>query len=399
MSDYTVRVLRPDETREAADLFRTALLVPPLKDEEVPYAERMYQPGRALGAFDTELIGTARSFDAELTVPGGEPVPFAAVTGVGVRADRTRRGVLGRLMRAQLTELAGRGVPLAALYASEGPIYGRFGYGVATVVHDYQVERRRAVLRPEVPAGGEIELLRLDAAVERLPALYAGLPRTRSGSMTRPAYWWPGMERTARQSDTPPVTIVHHGPNGPEGYAIYRVNRKSWQDPSILEVADLRAATAEAFAGLWRYLLAVDLVDTIEAPGRPLDEPIPLLFADPRAAKVTGGGDDLWLRLVDVPAALAAREYEGEPVVLEVTDPVLTANSGRYRVGPEGVTRAEAPAQLGLGVDALAMLYFGAWAASALVTAGRIQVAGPDDAERADRLFATRPPAWCGTHF
>ncbi|WP_236793018.1 GNAT family N-acetyltransferase [Amycolatopsis sp. GM8] len=399
MSDYTVRALRPDETRAAANLFRAALHSPHLKDDEVPYVERMYQPGRAFGAFDTELIGTVRSFDAELTVPGGKQVPLGAVTGVGVRADRTRRGVLSRMMRAQLSDLAARGVPFAALYASEGPIYGRYGYGVATVDHQFQVDRHRAVLRPDLPAGGEVELLQVEAAVERLPALYAQLPHARPGMMTRPAYWWAGFERNVTREEGRPLIIVHNGPDGPDGFAIYTVQRKSWRDPSTLEVWDLHATTAEAFAGLWRYLLAVDLVDTVEMTNRPLDEPVPLLFTDPRAAKLTGGGDDLWLRLVDVPAALAAREYEGEPVVLEVTDPVLEANSGRYRVGPDGVARTDLPAQLRLGVDALAMLYFGAWQASALVTVGRIQVAGDGAAARADRLFTTRPQAWCGTHF
>jgi predicted acetyltransferase len=395
VSDYTVRALRPDETRAAADLFRMALVVPPAKDEDLPYLERMFQPGRALGAFDSELIGTVRSFDAELTVPGGKRLPLGAVTGVGVRADRTRRGVLSQLMRTQLADFAGRGVPVAALYASEG----RFGYGVSTVVHDYRVDPRRAVLRPEVPAGGEVETLGLDAALGRLPALYAQMPHTRPGAMTRPAYWWPGFERRARRADAPPVTIVHHGPGGPDGYAIYGVDRRSWRDPSTLDVMDFWAATDEAFAGLWRYLLAVDLVDAIEAHGRPVDDPAPLLFADPRTAKVTGGGDDVWLRLVDVPAALAARAYDGEPVVLEIADPVLEANSGRYRVSPGGVTRTDRPAQLRLGVDALAMLYLGTWRASALVTAGWIQARDPAAAERADRLFASRRSAWCGTHF
>jgi predicted acetyltransferase len=398
VSDYTVRTLRPDETRAAADLFRAALHVPPVKDEEWAFAERMRQPGRTLGAFDTELIGTARSFDAELTVPGGKRVPLGAVTGVGVRADRTRRGVLSQLMRTQLADFAERGVPVATLYASEGPIYNRFGYGVATVANDYWIDRRRAVLRPEVPAGGEIELLSLEEAIERVPALYAQLPHSRAGMMTRPAYWWSGLERTMREAETPPVTIVHHGPGGPDGFARYGVRRKSWDDPSTLDVRDLVAATDEAFAGLWRYLLDVDLVDSIEAWG-PIDEPTPLLFTDPRAGKVIAGGDDLWLRLVDVPAALAAREYDGEPVVLEVTDPILEANSGRYRVGPDGVTRSDRPAQLRLGVDALAMLYLGTWRASALVTAGRVRVSDREAAERADRLFATRRAAWCGTHF
>ncbi|GAB2970985.1 hypothetical protein GCM10017788_21940 [Amycolatopsis acidiphila] len=99
-------------------------------------------------------------------------------------------------------------------------------------------------------------------------------------------------ERHARGAETPPVTIVHHGPDGPDGYAVYGVHRKSWRDPSIMDLMSLDAATDEAFAGLWCYLLGVDLVDGIEAGGRPLDEPTALLFTDPRAVKITGGGDD-----------------------------------------------------------------------------------------------------------
>jgi predicted acetyltransferase len=399
VSDYTVRALRPDETRAAGDLFRATLHAPPVSDEDWPFAERMYQPGRTLGAFDTELIGTARSFDAELTVPGGKQLPVAAVTGVGVRPDRTRRGVLTALMRTQLTDAAARGVPVAALYASEASIYGRFGYGVTTLCRNYEIDRHKAVLRPEVPVGGEIELLRMDGAVERLPGLYAGLPEPRPGTMTRPAYWWPGFERHLRRSDSPMTTVVHHGPHGPDGYAVYVVERKNWADPSTMEIAGLEAGSDEAFAGLWRYLLAVDLVDEIRVEGRPTDEPTELLFTDSRVCRTTGGDDDLWLRLVDVPAALAAREYEGEPVVLDVVDSLLPDNSGRYRVSADDVARTDAPAELRLGVDTLAMLYFGARRASALAATGRIHPADPDAVARADALFRTRVSAWCGTHF
>jgi predicted acetyltransferase len=165
-----------------------------------------------------------------------------------------------------------------------------------------------------------------------------------------------------------------------------------------MEVIELNAGTDEAFAGLWRHLLGIDLVDTIEARRRPVDEPVALLLTEPRAVHVVRD-DDVWLRLVDVFGALTAREYEGEPVVLDVADPVLEANSGRYRVSADGVNRTDLPAQLRLGVDVLAMLYFGAWQASALAATGRIQVVEPTALERVDRLFAGRRPAWCGTFF
>ena len=162
MSDFEIRTLRADELRAASDLFRDSLHAPRSDDADWERVARVYQPGGTIGAFDPELVGTARSFDAELTVPGGARLPMAGVTGVGVRADRTRRGVLRALMTAQLEDFAARGVVFANLLASEAPIYGRFGYGLATRHRSYSVDRHRAQLRQDVPVTGEVELLELD---------------------------------------------------------------------------------------------------------------------------------------------------------------------------------------------------------------------------------------------
>lgn len=393
-----MRALRPDEIPAASALFRSTLHVKPVSDEDLPYARRWHQPGRTLGVFDSELIGTARSFDAELTVPGGKRRPLAGVTGVGVRPDRTRRGVLSELMRTQLSDFTDRGVVFAALYASEASIYGRFGYGVSTVFQSSKIDRRRARLRPGVSAGGRIDLLPLDPGLDRLAGLYEELPH-RAGMMTRPPYWWAAFEWHLRRAEAPVHAIVHTGPEGPDGFAVYKVERPSWDQPSTLDVLELQYANSDAFAGLWRYLLTVDLVDEIAVGGRAPDEPTPLLFADSRACTITGGGDDLWLRLVDVEQALAAREYEGEPVVVEVSDRMLERNSGRYRISAEGAERTEEPAELSLDAGTLAMLYFGTWRPSALAGVGRISAAGPEVPRRADRLFATPVSGWCGTHF
>jgi predicted acetyltransferase len=401
MSDHTVGPLDPAELRSACDLFRSSLHVKGTTDEEWNVAERAYQPGRTLGAFDTELIGTARSFDAELTVPGFRRVPMAAVTGVGVRPDRTRRGVLTELMRAQLADVADRGVPIAALYATEGQIYGRFGYGIATLGKSYTVDRRRARLRPEAPPGGDITLLGLEPSLEQLPALYSGLAHTRPGMMTRPSFSWPVFEGYARRSDAPVHTAVHRGPDGVDGFVSYSAARtgRGAESSGVVAVHLLHVATSTAFAELWRFLLGLDLMDEIKAEMRPLDEPIELLLADPRQCRVGSTDDGTWLRLVDVPAALAAREYTGAPVVLEVTDPLLAQNSGRYRVSEDGVERTTAPAELRLGVDALAMLYLGAWRASSLAAAGRIEASATRALTTADLLFGTRVASWCGTFF
>lgn len=401
MSDHHIRVLRDDEHRAAQELFRATLHVKPADDGEWSRVAGTYQPGRTLGAFADgpgELIGTARSLDSELTVPGGKPVPSAAVTGVGVRADRTRRGVLTDLMRTQFADFAERGVVAATLHASEAVIYGRFGYGVGTLARGCTVDRRRARLRPEVPPGGEVRLIGADAAsFDVLPAVYAALT-ARPGMMARPSYWWTWSRAVHARGDEPTTIAVHRGPEGIDGFVAYTVTRPE-SGPAVLRVDDLHAGTPDAFAGLWRFLLSVDLTDEIRLAERPTDEPVELLFTDPRVCRVTELGDETWLRLIDVPTALAAREYDGEPLVIEVTDPVLPANSGRYLVGPDAVRRTDAAPAFRLGADALSMVYLGAWRPSQLVQTGRAHAAGPDAIVAADRLFATRTPAWCGTFF
>ncbi len=400
MSDFEIRTLGAEEHRAASDLFRETVHFPPADDTEWVRAARYYQPGGAIGAFDPEFVGTARSFDAELTVPGGARLPMVGVTSVGVRADRTRRGVLRALMTAQLADFAARGVVFANLLASEAGIYGRFGYGLATRYRAYSIDRRRARLRPDAPVGGELELLDLDRALEACPGVYDRLEH-RPGMMTRPEVLWRLYETQARRHTAPVKAVVHHGPGGPDGFAIYFVDgvpAHPWT--KTLEVADLFAGSATAFAGLWRFLLGVDLVDRIFADSRPLDDPIELLLADHRSGNVDRIGDEHWIRLVDVPRALATREYgHAAPVVLEVTDPLLPGNSGTYRVTPDGAERTDRPAGLRLDVTTLAMVYLGTWRPSALAGAGRIEVRGPAAPAAADVLFGTRVASWSGSHF
>ncbi|GAB3146103.1 GNAT family N-acetyltransferase [Amycolatopsis stemonae] len=400
MSDFEIRTLRAEEHRAASELFRASVHVPPSDDADWERAAGAYQDGGAIGAFDPDFIGTARSFDAELTVPGGARVPMAGVTGVGVRADRTRRGVMRALVTAQLEDFAAREVVFACLLASEAAIYGRFGYGLAARYRTYSVDRHRARLRPDAPATGEIEVLGLDAALEVCPGIYERLAR-RPGMMSRPEVIWRLYEAQGRRSPHPVRAAVHHGPDGPDGFATYYVD--GLQVPpwtKHLQLVDMFPGTPAAFAGLWRFLLGVDLVDRIVADARPLDEPIELILADHRQVTVDRIGDEHWLRLVDVPKALAAREYgQAGPVVVEVVDPVLPANSGAYRISAEGAERTDERAALRLDVATLGMVYLGTWRPSALAGAGRIEVRDPAAVVAADVLFGTRVAAWSGTHF
>jgi len=398
-----VRPLRAEEQRAANALFRAAVHLAPATDDQWLLLAPGYQPQRCYGAFDPELVGVTQSVEASLTVPGLARIPVAMVWNVGVRPDRTRRGILTELMCTQLTDLAGHGVPAACLRSTEGGIYGRFGYGVATVCRSYTVDRRRAQLRPEVPGGGKIQLLDLDAARSEVPAIYAGLAGSRPGMLSRPPVWWLATEAAVTLGGSSPAAVgplvvaAHHGPNGPDGYAVYRVEAAGSSAPRTLQIGDLHAGTAQAFAGLWRFMLGVDLVDEIAVACRPADEPIELLFADPRACRVTTVTDECWLRLVDVPAALAARTYSSDgPLVLEVSDPHLPGNNGRHTVSPEAVEPTDAPAELRLDVEALAMAYLGTWRPTALAAAGRIWASSRAALAAADRLFATPVASWTG---
>lgn len=401
MSDFAIRTLTADEHRASSALFRGTIHLRVADDVDWERSRHAFQEGRALGAFDPELIGVTRSFDAELTVPGGAKLPVAAVTAVGVRADRTRRGVMRALLTTQLEDFAARGVTFASLLASEASIYGRFGYGLTSQCRTYTVDRHRARLRDTAPASGEITLYDLDTSLEKLPEIYARLALTRPGTMSRPDPLWGHYAASARRQTEAIRTAVHRGPDGDDGYATFYVPHSGeHHGRRTLHVNDMFWTTPAAFAGLWRFLLGIDLVDEIKAEERPLDEPIEHILADHRRVSSDGVGDEHWLRLVDVPTALGAREYgRGEPVVIEVTDPILPANSGTYRVTEDGVTRTGEPAALRFDPDTLAMVYLGTWRPSALATAGRIEARDPAAAAAVDQLFATPEAAWFGTYF
>jgi predicted acetyltransferase len=402
VSDFSVRVLEGVELRAASDLFRATVHYEPVTDEQWEYFGRLNEPGRTLGAFaDGKLIGTTLAFTSSLTVPGGAALPMAAVTGVGVRSDHTRRGVLTELMRVQLTDMAKSGYLVAGLHASEGGIYGRFGYGIATTSRSVRVDRRRAEFRPSVPRGGDVRLLDPDEVLETLPTLYDRMLGTRPGMISRPASWWAmAYERRLRSTDHF-LVAVHTGPDGPDGFVGYlpvRDNPQTMVGEVTIRATDL-VGTPAAINDIWRYLLSIDLASNVFAWSRPLDEPVEAMLRNQHAV-TSELDDDLWVRIIDVPRTLASRTYQAaEPIVIEVTDSLLPNNSDRYLIGPDGATRTPRAASLAMDVDVLAMLYLGTTRASTLASVGRIEAYDPAVLPHADRLFATDLNAWSGTMF
>lgn len=403
---HTVRTLTdPADRRRAFDLFLGTLHHGPITDDAWE-AHGQAAEEHWLGVTDPSgaIVGCAYSFPTRLTLPGGTRIPAAAVSGVGVRPDRTRAGRLTALMRAQLRAARDRGDVAAVLRASEATIYGRYGYGVASRGDHVRVTTG-ATWRPEAPAGGTVRMLDPDEATGLLPDLQDRLAAHRPGGMTRSARWWRRALRPAGPSAGEYKGVaVHTGTDGvDDGFVVWGVSEGDLATGATDEIRlqQLWAAGPAAAAGLWRFLTGLDLAGAVIGWARPLDEDLDLVLTDSRAHRVTGRGDDLWPRLLDPGAALRARAWgPGDPVVLRVHDAFL-GDTGTWRLaGGAAEPAADADPDLECTVDALSAAFLGDRSPSSLVAAGRWSEHTPGAAVRADALFAVPGPApWCGTFF
>ncbi|MEV5652654.1 GNAT family N-acetyltransferase [Nocardia sp. NPDC052254] len=371
--------------------------VPPLPGD----AGGLVEPGRTLGArLGDRLVGAADSYTSWLVVPGGQRVSHAAVTHVGVLPTHTRRGVVSALLRRQLADIAERGEVVASLRATQGGIYERFGYGVAGAYATLELDRRDARLRDTVAPGGPVRYVDSADRWETLAKIYAAADISWSGAIDRPPYWWRFQELVAGDTGW---TVVHGEPGAEDGFLRYRPHDGAgWpRNPQrTVVVDDWVATTPAAYRGLLRHLLAHDIVDRIVITFAPVDSPLRHLLTDERAVTVAGVHDETWLRLVDVPAALARREYrDGPPVVVAVTDDLLPANTGSYRIAADAVTRVDTPADLTADVATLAAVYLGGSSWQHLALGGRVIENRSGAIRDADALFTTTSAPFAGTYF
>ncbi len=324
-----------------------------------------------------EIVGTAGAFDFDVALPGGTSAPCASVTVVSVRADHRRRGVLTRMMAELLDQAAARDEPFAALWASESPIYGRYGFGPAAPTVDLDVPRAQARFHVEGPVD-EVRLVDAEAALGSFPELYDAARRQRPGGLSYPTEWW-----RHRVLADPPGRREGAGPKQyawlpGRGYAVFRL-REGWDQhgpAGVVEVAELVALDPEATAALWRFVIDTDLSARTRAARRPVDEPLLGALVDPGRVAVTGS-EPLYLRLVDLVGALRARRYRSDlDVVLAVEDRFRPANEGTWRLvvrdGYAECERTDAPPGLSLTADALATVYLGGVTLASLMAAGRV---------------------------
>ncbi|WP_043666784.1 GNAT family N-acetyltransferase [Streptomyces xylophagus] len=349
---------------------------------------------------DGRPVGTAGAYPFELTLPGETIVPVSGVTAVGVLPSHRRQGVLGAMMRHQLTELRARGESLSVLLASEALIYRRFGYGPATYTQRLTVPRHRAALAlpraqgtADGSASGSVELLRRAECGEILEEVYDRYRRAQPGALSRPHRWWALRAGQPPISPKPRYVAVHRDADGvPDGYASYALG-----DSQILTVDETIATDDAVFTALARFVLGHDLVSQVVFKQFPPGHPLRWQLADFRAGEVSGDTDWLWVRLLDVPRALTERGWsmDGE-LVLAVDDPFLDEH-GRYlltvRDGKADCVLTGREPDLSMDISDLGSVYLGGTAPSTLVRAGHIRAHRPDAPALADALFrADRSP-------
>ncbi|MDD7964332.1 GNAT family N-acetyltransferase [Actinomycetospora lemnae] len=395
-----------------ARAMQAAFLGPRMDPGDLARAAAAYAGQRLRGVWETAdpaPVATLRSWDAQMSVPGGE-LAVDAISSIGVRSTHRRRGLLRAVLVDDLAEAVRTGTPVAALTSTQGSLYERFGFGLATWTRSISLDTRAARFRVPEPTG---RLRTLDVAT--LPSAAAPVQdrarRRHPGSMARDAgSWTPLLTGEVGFSGMVPDRHRHavlwsDATGRPGGYVVYRVAR-GWGETGVAEVAvlDLQATTPESYRELWRHLASLDLVGTVTWSDASVDEPLPWLLADPRPVALGTSREMLWLRILDVPAALGARRYPvTDRIVLAVDDPARHA-AGTWAVDttdpvePRATTTGDEP-DVALDAATLGALYLGGVDPRVLARAGRLEERTPGAAGRLARLFAAPSVPWNGIRF
>jgi predicted acetyltransferase len=387
---------------------RRAFAGPPPTDEELAASREITEFDRTLAVFDAgQLVATAGIFSYQMAVPGGM-LPCGGVTRVTVLTTHRRRGLLRAMMERQLADMRERGEPLAALYASEAPIYGRFGYGLATYQAEIELDRSRAVINAPSPGTGRVVMLDAPAAVTAFTRVWQQVQPTQPGMVGLDERWWRSLLRdleTDRRGFSPHYRVVYESDGKPLGFALYRL-KLDWDasfPAGVLRLESLIAATPDAYAALWQFVLGVDLMTKISAEMRPVDEPLRFLLTDSRQPR-TRVEDGIWLRLVDAEQALSGRRYRVEgTLTIRVRDEFCPWNDGTFELqgGPDGAHchRSQADPDIELSAADLAATYLAGNRFHTLQGAGRVRELRPGALALADAMFATDRAPWCPSHF
>jgi predicted acetyltransferase len=236
-----------------------------------------------------------------------------------------------------------------------------------------------------------------------LPRIYAENRSCRPGTIDRPEVWWEGLRLRTESASRASYVAVHGKPGSESGFARYRpIDTETWfvSDHRTIVVEDFFAPTMAAYLGLLRFLLGLDLIDRVMFWMLPVDDPLPWLLVDRRAARVTAMHDETWLRIIDAQKALSARRYEGDgAVTIAVNDPLLPKNSAIFTITGDGTETTDRRPELHVGIEGLACVLLGGASWHSLAAGGLTQADDPAALTVADRLFAVPEAPYAGFFF
>jgi len=370
-------------------------------DDQFERLARVLPAERVTAAWeDGRAVGGAGAFPFVLTVPGGR-VRAAGITAVGVLPTHRRRGILRSMMRAQLDACRSQGESVAYLWATEDRIYGHFGYGIASFSAEVELPRERSGYYTTTEPIGRTQLVSLRDAEALIAPVYERVATTTPGMFARTSDWWQARvlsDPEARRGGAGELMCLVLDWDGiSAAYALYRMNWGSDRGvpTGAVDVVEALGDSPASTHAIWRCLLDMDWTARIKARTLPVDHPLLLLLAEPRRLRFNFR-DGLWVRLVDVGAALAGRSFAApDRVVIEVADEFCPWNAGRWQVGEGSVERTHSAPDLRCDVTALGSVYLGGFTWTQLARALRVQELSPGAIARADGLFRTSIAPWC----
>ena len=374
-----------------------------LDDEEVERYANTIDIDRVIYIEDDGVVvAGAGAYTFRSTVPGGS-LPTAGVTLVSVKPSHRRRGLLRTMMRQQLDDIRQRGEPIAALWASEAAIYGRFGYGLASMQSSVNAEKDKIKFLNDPGPSGRVSMPTLDEAKEMIAPVYSRVQERTPGMYERTDNWWKWRllhdPKDWRQGASQKFVAVWEGDAGPSAYMIYRI-KQDWSDAGptgVVQVQELIADGVDALREMWRFAISIDLVTKVKSnfPMLPADSPLRAMVTEIRRLQARLA-DSLWLRIVDVKSALEGRSYaaDGE-IVFTLDDAFCDWNSGTWSLKANGgralVSPSNAGPDLSLDASTLGSLYLGTFTFAQMKRAGRVT----GDTELADALFRTDTAPYC----
>lgn len=325
-----------------------------------------------------ELVpaGTYASFDKTVNVGGGRVLHSDYIYDVTVLPTHRRRGLLRQMTAVDLVEARDRGTPLASLMTSEGAIYGRFGFGIATRNQSVEISTRGADLRLRSRRPERVEVARPSQLRQTFTDVFARFHATTRGSHDRTADYLDrltGVHTGERRGPDPAVrAALHYDEAGQvDGYVVYTA-----EPDATLRVRDLVALGPDAELGLWQFLGDIDLIERLVFTRFSSTSPLTHALVDPRAVRITNDSDAVWLRILDVVAAMSARGYDHDGAVrLAVVDPLGHAQ-GTFEIevtdGQGQVSPTHADPEVTIDIEGLSAGYLGLVSPLTLAAAGRV---------------------------